>query len=404
MLLMYEIIPLAALSLQMWSYPRDRISLTTGAKVLKLTIVILLISLVVGNVSVQAQANDLQAQLNAAVEAGGFAGILVHIADGGDTEILSAGAADVLEGTPIQGNEHFRIGSVTKLFTATAVLQIVGEGRLALDDTVQQILPDVLPSDLPAITVQQLLEHTSGLNDYEGVLGFDNTAAVIDQRSRVWSRDELIAFGLEQPRVGEPGSVWSYSSTNYILLGAVIEAVTGEPYARYIEENILQPLNMTETSFPGTDETLPQPYLHGYTPSTTSVEGLVDISYWNPSVAEAAGEMISTAADLDRFIAALLGGELLDEAEQEALLRAASVLPEGLPEGMGAGMGVSFMPTSCGKVIYGGGGAVPGYITSLFATRDGEQRAVITFTLKTTMANANQITIAQITDAAFCSA
>jgi D-alanyl-D-alanine carboxypeptidase len=351
----------------------------------------------------QPDATNLQTVMETAVENDGFAAILVSISRDDETRILSAGLADLDANTVANGAEHFRIGSVTKLFTATAVLQLSQQGKLSLSDTVQQHLPGVLPPELPPITIQQLLEHTSGFSDYEAALGFDDSANVIRDRARSWTTQELIAFALEQPLAFSPGESWLYSSTNYILLGEVIEAVTGEPYARAIETGILAPLQLEDTSFPGDNMTIPEPYLRGYTPN---IEGenpaLADISEWNASVAGAAGEMISTTADLDRYIEGLMKGDLLARESLQAMLRPVPTLPEGLPPGTGSGLGISFSQTSCGKTIYGGGGAVPGYITSVFATRDASERVVIAFTLKTTMAQANQMMIFQLVDLAFC--
>ena len=165
---------------------------------------------------------------------------------------------------PVDG--RFRAGSITKTFVATVVLQLVDEGRLRLDDTVEAWLPGVVPNG-HHITVRQLLNHTSGLYDYMRTLPMPPEPEFLDNRWRTWTAAELVARAVANPPMFEPpGSAFTYSNTNYILLGQIIEKVTGQSYGEEIERRMIRPLQLDDTSLPGTSTRIRGPHPHGYVP------------------------------------------------------------------------------------------------------------------------------------------
>ncbi|MFD3834969.1 serine hydrolase domain-containing protein [Streptomyces sp. NPDC058642] len=256
--------------------------------------------------------------------------------------------------------DHFRAGSITKTFLATVVLQLAEEHRLSLSDTVDRHLPGLVRgagNDGRTITLRALLTHTSGLNDFttdtEGVVPLTPLQAV--------------RIALIHPPA-EPGR-YSYSNTNYVLLGMVIAQVTGHSYATEAERRIIAPLGLANTSFPGSRTSLPTPHGRAYDTDGSDVTDL------DPRVAGAAGELVTTLADLDRFYAALLGGELLPPRRLREMrdTRAAHGL---------YGMGLFPVKLPCGTTVWGHNGRISGSHVRTAATVDG--RRVLTFRVNTT--------------------
>ena len=205
--------------------------------------------------------------------------------------------------------DRVHIGSITKTFAATVVLQLAAEGRLSLNDSVQKWLPGVITGHgyHPAqITIRQLLQHTSGLRDYAADPRFQTAQAL----EKTWRPQQLVNIAL---RLGCPVHGWLYSNTNYILLGMIMQKVTGHSPITEIRRRILVPLGLHDTSFPLTSKQIPAPHAHGYY-GQRDVTSLV-----SPSAAWTAGAMISTAGDVARFYRALLAGRLLPPAQQREL-------------------------------------------------------------------------------------
>jgi D-alanyl-D-alanine carboxypeptidase len=302
------------------------------------------------------------------------AAILVQADAPGTTWQGAAGVGDLATQTPAEPTAHFRIGSISKSFTAALVLLLVDAGQIELDAPLQSYLPHSLPPSDGPITIRQLLQHTSGLADYEQLLGMDRAATVVERRAEVYDLDALLALALDQPRLFPPGTDQAYASTNYLLLQALIEAVTGEPYGAALQRWVLLPAGLTQTFAPGADPTLPTPYLHGYVPVQQGGQAtLVDISEWNPSVAGASGELISTLADLNQFLGALLAGEIVPP---ELLAEMLHPFADGqLGPGATYGLGITLLELPCGVTVYGHSGTVPGYIANLYGTRDGRRLA-----------------------------
>lgn len=330
----------------------------------------------------------------------------VHDTDRGEPRIwqTTAGRARIEGDQPPEITGHFRIGSITKLFVATVALQLVDEGRLRLDDPVR--LPDLMPSDQPIVTVRNLLQHTSGIPDYLPHV-ITGPAQLLRDRYRDRTPEELLAVAFARPRAFEPGSTLGYSNSNYLLLGRLITAVTGRGWAEEVAGRIGTPLGLTGTSAPGTNPTLPAPHARGYTRlgptgavdasdaggSSTEATGRnrptnhepVDITEVNPSVWDAAGSIISTAADLDSFLGALLGGRLLSPALLDEMLRPFPGTAEQTPFfRFGLGAQQLRLDGPAGEtVVYGGGGAVRGYAVLAFADRELRRRMVLTLTIAT---------------------
>ncbi|MER6583897.1 serine hydrolase domain-containing protein, partial [Nonomuraea sp. NPDC001023] len=268
---------------------------------------------------------------------------------------------------PVDG--RFRAGSVTKSFTATVVLQLVGEGRLRLSDSVEQWLPGLVDGGAD-ITIRHLLQHTSGLPEYS--TGMMDEAGIPKERYRTWSARELVERAEKLPRDFPPGSGYGYSNTNYIVLGMLIERVTGRPYATEVGERILRPLGLRHTRLPGASPEVHGPHAHAYVPVTRGGRVVpVDVTRFNPTMAGAAGEIVSTTADVNRFYRALFQGRLL---------------PPGLLKEMkdpgttgGYGLGLELAPLPCGAA-FGHGGGAPGYLTVAFSSADGSRQVTLSIT------------------------
>ncbi|MFG1623051.1 serine hydrolase domain-containing protein [Kribbella sp. NPDC049227] len=279
----------------------------------------------------------------------GAAGVLLHYAAPGTTWIGSSGVAELGLDRPVDPDGWFRAGSITKTFTAVVVLQLVGEGRLTLDEPVTEWLPDLPKS----ISLRQLLNHTSGLYNYTDDL--TEPEEIVQDRYLHWDPADTLRAGLAKPRLFEPGASWSYSNTNYIALGLLIEALTGSAYGDEVARRILRPLGLERTVLPGDEVELPEPHAHGYWP----VDGEpVDLARFNASQAWAAGEIVSTAADLNRFYAAVLGGKLLADAELEAMQTVVAT-----DDSFGYGLGIERRTLAGGRVVWGHTGGIFGYLT-----------------------------------------
>uniref|UniRef100_UPI003B63A0C4 serine hydrolase domain-containing protein n=1 Tax=Streptomyces sp. NRRL S-118 TaxID=1463881 RepID=UPI003B63A0C4 len=260
-------------------------------------------------------------------------------------------------GAGIRRADRFRAGSVTKTFIATVVLQLDAERRLRLDDTVASHLPGLLAGPTGRrVTLRALLSHTSGLPDYTTSAGPAPTTAVEAVRS-------ALAFRPPRP----PGS-YAYANTNYAVLGMVVERVTGRSYATEARRRIINPLGLTGTSFPGARTALPDPHGVAYDARGRDVTAL------DPRGAGAAGELISTLDDLNRFYAALLGGRLLPPPQLRALL-------DTRPAHGAYGLGIYPRTLSCGTTVWGHNGHIPGSYVRTAATADG--RRSLTFRVNT---------------------
>jgi D-alanyl-D-alanine carboxypeptidase len=254
--------------------------------------------------------------------------------------------------TPSSATRPFRIGSATKVFTATVVLQLVGAGRIALDDPVERYLPD-LPPAYHAVTVRQMLQHRSGMPDYAD-RAYAGWLRQAQQSDSVGPR-QVLAFALSHPPLFVPGSQWHYSNTNYIALGLIVEAVTHHPFGAELAGAITGPLRLFATRMP----------------TTRTVAGLVDDPGINPGVPWTAGAIVSTARDLAEFLAALLSGRVLRAAE---LAEMRQTVPT--PEGFAYGLGLMSMLFPCGT-FWGHTGGTLDYLTRAWSSADARRVVVL---------------------------
>jgi D-alanyl-D-alanine carboxypeptidase len=246
----------------------------------------------------------------------------------------------------VRAGDRFRAGSTMKTFVATITLQLVAERRLKLDDPVPEA------GGLPLRT---LLNHTSGVFNHSE----DPRVAQAGLLKR-WRPRELVAISRSHDPYFPPGTGHHYSNTNYVMLGLMIERITGHSLQRELERRILRPLKLRDTSY---DE---GPRVRGVAPA---VSGGEDVTVQNTSWAGAAGALVSTARDLGRFYSALLGGKLL-APEQLAAMKTIDPVTEFY------GLGLFTGRTTCGP-MWGHNGQVPGYYTLAFAAEDGSRPVVI---------------------------
>jgi D-alanyl-D-alanine carboxypeptidase len=306
------------------------------------------------------------------VVAAGAPGAVVVVRDGDRTRRLSSGLGDVANGTPIHVADRARIGGVTKSFTATVVLQLAGEGRLRLGDTVERWLPGRI-SNGSAITIRQLLNHTSG------IFNFTEDPSVLapyaEDLTRIYNLDEGVRIANEHGPLFAPGTQLSYSNTNYVLLGMIVEKATGTSLAAQLAQRIFEPLGLRHTTYPTSSE-MPGPYMHGYFGGDTSF----DVTALSPTLFGPAGAILSNAEDLGHFYRALLRGRLLAPRLLRAMQTIDPVATGGVPDsgilGGGWGLGLLKERFPCGTA-WGHDAENPGYMTAAWSSKDGDRQVVV---------------------------
>jgi D-alanyl-D-alanine carboxypeptidase len=339
--------------------------------------------------------------------AAGLPGVIARVQDGSETKLVAAGVADVATGAALRPHARFRVGSITKTFVATVVLQLVGEGRLSLDEPVGRRLPGLLANG-DTITVRQLLNHTSGLFNYTD----DPTLLPGLAQNRVFTPRELVAIAETHPSTAPPGTKWAYSNTNYVVAGLLVEAVTGHRVGQELRTRIFEPLGLEDTSFPVTSGKIAGYHAHGYVPSGLIPTGavgtefpptpdgrLVDVTELNPSAAWAAGAIISNAPDLSRFYQALMTGKLLTPSMLREMKTTVPTDPTN-PSGPGYGLGILRLPTPCGD-NWGHDGAWPGYQDVALWNERTDRTVVIAWTLYDQPAAAG-VALSNLTGFALC--
>ena len=303
---------------------------------------------------------DLQRLLDAVVVTGA-PGAIGAVEDDGRTIRRVSGVGDLRTGQPPRPVQTFRVASQTKAFVATIVLQLVAEGRVGLDDPVSRYLPRLLP-DGDLITVRQLLNHTSGLFDPQ-VEVYQTLQDIYDLRLEHGRPRQVVAMAVDNGLLFPPGTAWSYSNTNYVVAGLLIERVTGTSIARQLERRLIKPLGLRHTWFPADTAALPPPRLHGYMPLDLEEPWAdADITWFNPSFFWASGALVSNVDDLDRFYDALFDGRLLPKRLLAEMLTPVDI---GAP-GAGYGLGLEIYTLPCGATLAGHTGALPGYNSGSF--------------------------------------
>ena len=340
----------------------------TGAILAGLTAAVLVVaSSAAGQTETSIKAS-LQRDADALV-ATGAPGVVLLSRDGNRAVSVTSGLGEISTKTPMRADDRFRVASVAKTYTATVVLQLVGEGKLRLTDTVERWLPGLVPGG-DKISIRQLLNHTSGLADFE----YDPTVLapyLAGDLSRPWAPRKLVRIAVSHPPLFAPGIGESYSSTNYLLAGLIVEARTGHTLHSELNRRIFRPLRLSATSFPTTAR-MPSPHAHGYLvikkPPASDVTGLYPFPW-------AAGAIISNAADTATFYRALLSGRLLPPSLLRAMQTTHAQKHFDIA-GQRYGLGLARYPTACGTA-WGHNGAYPGYYVYDFTSTNGRRQAVI---------------------------
>jgi D-alanyl-D-alanine carboxypeptidase len=299
---------------------------------------------------------------------GEASGALVQVRGAAGGWSGSSGISSVRAQHPPAPDSRFRIGSMTKVFTAIVTLQLAAEHRLDLDAPIQQYLPGLLPASYAAITARQLLTWTSGLN------GVEVPAKTPDwyfaHRFDHWTPGSQL--DLTKPLAFPPGSQQRYGNVDYIAAGLLIERITGHSWADEVTRRIIRPLRLTGTSVPGDDIRIPGPHAHGY---EATPDGWRDVTLANPSLQWSAASIISTADDLDRLMVALFRGRLVPQPQLEAMFTVPDVPMYGSPGRAAYSAGLTRF--QLGDVtVWAKSGDRPGYNNGMGATRDLSRRLV----------------------------
>ncbi|MEV4430135.1 serine hydrolase domain-containing protein [Streptomyces sp. R-07] len=296
---------------------------------------------------------ELTARLDKTIEdvrkRAGIPGLAVGLwMPGKGSYVRATGVADKATREPMSTDGYIRIGSETKTFTVTALLKLVDDHRIGLDDPISRYIHGVPNGH--RITLRHLAEMRSGLFPYTSDEGFIHD--LFSDPQRPFTPEELLAYGFKHKNTFQPGAKFEYSNTNLILLGLVVEKVSRQPLPEFIRNRVLRPAHLRHTLLP-TGPEFPEPHPHGYT--LQALDGtIVDATDWNPSWAWAAGAMISDMHDLRRWAKVVATGELLSPETQEQRLM---TLPTGFP---GTTYGLGILETN-GWI--GHNGSLPGYET-----------------------------------------
>lgn len=334
----------------------------------------------------------LQAVLHTALSQGA-PGAMVRVDDNGTVHRLSEGVADRATGRAITTTDRFRVGSVTKSFSAVVLLQLVDEGRLDLDASVNTYLPGLLPDD--RITVRQVMSHRSGLYDYTNDMFAQTVPGFESVRNKVFSYQDLVTLSLKHGVTNAPGAAYSYSNTNFVVAGMLIEKLTGHSVATEYQHRIFTPLNLTDTFYVHPDTAIPGTHANGYLTPDEAGGALVDSTEQTVSWAQSAGAIISSTQDLDTFFSALMSGQLMSAAQLTQMQQWTTVNST-----QGYGLGLRRRDLSCGISVYGHTGTVQGYYTYAFASKDGKRSVTA---LANTSNNVNVLnTMARTLESAFC--
>ena len=325
---------------------------------------------------------DVQNSVQALV-GGSVPGALLFVRQGDRSYTVTAGYAEKADKTPMRAGDIFPIGSTTKTFTAVLVMRLVAQGKIALDDPVSKYLPGLLP-DGTRITIRELLSHTSGLPEFvddplflapymRGDFGY------------AWTPKQMVAFAAASPLAFVPGTKFSYSSTNYVVLALLAERVGGESYEAQLADYIFRPLKLDHTSLPASNTTLPD--VHGYVALAARGKpdgaGNFDSAALTPAYGWSAGGIRATAEDEADFFRGLFSGKLLPAAQVAAMEDTSAtggayglgIMPTGGHESAWRAF-TQAITTSCGRA-WGHGGAFPGYYQLPISSPDGSRQAVL---------------------------
>ncbi|MFF0305925.1 serine hydrolase domain-containing protein [Streptosporangium sp. NPDC004379] len=303
------------------------------------------------------------------IVAAGAPGVLARVDDDEGAWIGTGGVADLTTRAPMPPQARFRVASLTKSVVATVVLQLVQEGKVRLDDPIAALLPGLI-RDGDRVTVRRLLNHTGGLADYMEHAEFADPG---HYARRAYRPERLVAYA-EQVERPEPGA-FHYSNAGYIVLGMLVEKVTGHTLSAEVDRRILGPARMTRSYLPVTDPRIHGPHATGYyLPEGADTDGLRPLTRIDPSWAWAAFGLVSDGRDVNRFYRALFGGRLIGP-RLLAEMRTGVGTPQA-PVFPRYGLGLEAVALTCGEK-WGATGSIPGYVTFGFADDTGRRRMTI---------------------------
>lgn len=319
----------------------------------------------------------------------GAPGVVAQVSTPSGATQLRAGYGNLSRRTPVPWNARFRIASMTKPFVATVVLQLVGENRVSLDDSVEDYLPRLVRgqgNDGRTITIRDLLQQTSGLPDYLQNVDVFTKPGFKKHRFDTVTARQAVKLAMKSKRLFAPGSAWGYSNTNYALAGLIIHDVTGHSWRREVRERVAKPLGLRHTYAPRTNSHIPGPNATAYErfpgPDATAQDPqygkAVNATRLNPSWAGAAGGIISTPEDANTFLRALIKGRLLDPAQMKQMQKTVptdKAFRQSWP-GSRYGLGLMWIPNSCGG-SWSHGGDIQGFMTRNGVTPDGKRSVVV---------------------------
>ncbi len=326
------------------------------------------------------QQDVLQGYANQLV-AVGTSSVLAEAQNNGSSIKVRAGESIRGTGLPVAWGSHYRTGSTTKTFVSTVLLQLEAEHRLSLDDSVEHWLPGLLQSNGyngNLISVRQVLNHSSGIFSYTDDEAFAATlttkSGFYANRFKNYTPDQLIAVALAHPPLFAPGTSWQYSNTDYIIAGKIIKAVTGNAWNTEVQARILTPLHLTETASAQSNPFMPLPYAVAYNIYAAAPNrDYGDVTTDNMTWAGAAGDLITTTHDENRFFQALMKGQLLPPAQ---LAEMKTLVP--LAPGVGYGLALVHYELPCdSRGFWGHDGGTVGYTTTTGVTDDGTKSVMI---------------------------
>ena len=333
------------------------------------------------------EAESLKARAQGLVEAG-YPAALAAVTDAkGESAGVAVGKGSLETGQAPPMDGEVRIGSNTKTFVAVVVMQLVQEGKVGLDEPIETYLPGLIKGegiDGSKITVRQLLQHTSGLPDFDETLV--GTTDVFQYRHHYVTPRDVLDSALSKPAQFEPGAQWKYTNTNYIVLGMLVERVSQRPVGEQIDERIVKKLGLSHTYFPAPgEEKIRGTHPQGYHLSAGGK--LEDITEMDPAWAWAAGAMVSTPSELNTFFQAVFDGRLLTQASIDEMKK-------GVDMGSGGGvygLGLIGTPLSCGGTSWGHGGDIAGYHTRGGVGPDGTAVTVAVTAWPSAIADQNNL-------------
>ncbi|MER7678501.1 serine hydrolase domain-containing protein [Streptomyces sp. NPDC096934] len=323
----------------------------------------------------------------------GAPGATVRVDDAGTVHRLSEGVADRATRRALTTADRFRVGSVTKTFSAVVLLQLADQGRLDLDASVDTYLPGLLPD--ARITVRHVLSHRSGLYDYTNTMFARTVPGFEAVRNKVFGYRDLVRLALKHAPTNKPGAAYSYSNTNFVVAGLLIEKLTGNPVATEYRNRIFRPLGLTDTFYVHPGTAIPGTHADGYLRPDEPGAALVDSTAQTASWAQSAGAIISSTRDLNTFFSALMSGRLMSATRLAQMQRWTFVNAT-----QGYGLGLRRRDLSCGVSVYGHTGTVQGYYTYAFTSKDG--RRSVTALANTSNNSAVLTTMAGTLESAFC--